>query len=97
MVRIEEIGNIYTVSHNGLRYTVTVSQDPESYEFYRTIGLDVFEKDEKEVIKEKLDKIGVSYRANTSLKKLKELYASNTESDSKHESDLNTEGEHDPE
>lgn len=83
MVRIEEIGKQYNVTHKGMRYTVTISQDPDSYKFYRVLGLDVFEveKAEPKVVKTRRKKKNVS----------------NTESNNEHESDLNTEGEYNPE
>ena len=40
MVREEEIGKTYTVTHNGLKFTTTISQDPAQYEFYCALGLD---------------------------------------------------------
>ena len=94
MVREEEIGNIYTITHNGIKFVATISQDPAQYEFYTMLGLDVFEKTEEQKIRELLDEHGVSYRANSSLKTLKKkLNDYLTKSDNEHESDTDTDGE----
>jgi transposase len=98
MVREEEIGKTYTVTHNGLRFTATISQDPSQYEFYNLLGLDVFEKTEEEEIKELLDEFGISYRSNAKLETLKKkLDDYLTESDNKSKSDTDTQGEYNAE
>lgn len=37
------VGSVHRVKHNGMRFTVTVTQDPEQYNFYSDLGLDIFE------------------------------------------------------
>lgn len=79
MIKEDEIGKEYTVTHNGIVFTTTISQDPNQYEFYRMIGLDVF--DLKKEITDKLDELGISYRSNSKLETLqKKLYDFTNES-----------------
>ena len=71
MIRLEEIGKVYTVKINGGDYTATIANDPSQFEYYRSLGLDVFIKSEKETLKEELDRLGVTYHHNSSVKTLK--------------------------
>lgn len=42
-VKASAIGSVHRVKHNGMKFTVTVTQDPEQYKFYTDLGLNVFE------------------------------------------------------
>lgn len=42
-VKQEKIGSVYRVKHNGMRLTVTISNDPSQFKFYSDLGLDIFE------------------------------------------------------
>lgn len=42
-IKQQSIGSVHRVKHNGMKFTVTVSQDPSQYKFYSDLGLDVFE------------------------------------------------------
>jgi hypothetical protein len=44
MIKPSELGKEYTVTYNMRKYTVTISNDPANFKFYKTIGLDVFEE-----------------------------------------------------
>lgn len=70
MVRQEEIGKIYTVNKNGLTFVATISQDPSLYKFYTDLGLDVFEKSKRDILKSLLDNYGIDYKENSSEKVL---------------------------
>lgn len=70
MVRLEEIGKIYTVNRNGLVFVATISQDPSQYKFYSDLGLDVFEKSKIDILKAALDNYGIEYKSNSSEKTL---------------------------
>ncbi len=71
MVREEEVGKTYTVTLNGIKFTTTISQNPEDYEFYSLLGLDVFVRTEKEELMGLLDELGIPYKKNSSVKTLK--------------------------
>lgn len=72
MIKQEEIGNIYTKIYNGMPFTVTISEDPKQYKFYRTLSLDVFEEDEKTILEKLLKEKGIRFRKNSSIKTLKQ-------------------------
>lgn len=42
-VKQEKIGSVYRVKHNGMKLTVTITDNPENFKFYSDLGLDVFE------------------------------------------------------
>lgn len=42
-IKADQIGAVYRVKHNGMKFTVTISNDPSQYQFYSDLGLDVFE------------------------------------------------------
>lgn len=42
-IKPQSIGSVHRVKHNGMKFTVTVTQDPSLYKFYTDLGLDVFE------------------------------------------------------
>ena len=81
MVREDEIDKTYTVTLNGTRFTATITQDPSQYEFYTALGLDVFEQDERTILKAKLDSLGISYRSNSGLSTLQSKLDDYTEGD----------------
>ena len=82
MIKKDKIGTTYMVTYRGHKFVETISDDPSKWDWYRTLGLDVFEKDEREIIKEKLDALGVRYRKNSSLETLKlKLDGHSSESD----------------
>lgn len=37
------VGSVYRIKHNGMRLTVTISDDPANFKYYSDLGLDVFE------------------------------------------------------
>ena len=49
MIKQSEIGKEYTVYYNMINHTVTISNDPANFEYYKTLGLDVFEAEKVEV------------------------------------------------
>lgn len=67
-----------------MTYTVTVSADPSKFDFYRTIGLPVFEKTDREKIIEELEAKGIKYKVNSKTSTLKKKLNADTESDNKH-------------
>jgi len=44
MIKPDKIGTTYTVRYNMLDHVVTISNDPANFEYYKTLGLDVFEE-----------------------------------------------------
>jgi hypothetical protein len=42
-IKPQSIGSVHRVKYNGMKFTVTVTQDPTQYKFYSDLGLDVFE------------------------------------------------------
>lgn len=49
MIKQSEIGKEYTVYYNMINHTVTISNDPANFKYYKTLGLDVFEAEKVEV------------------------------------------------
>ena len=43
MIKESELGNTYTVNYNMMVHTVTITEDPANFKYYKTLGLDVFE------------------------------------------------------
>lgn len=71
MVREEEIGKQYVVTKNGIKFYATITQDPNQYEFYSSLDLDVFVRSEREEIIDMLDYYGIDYRKNSKTETLK--------------------------
>ena len=42
-IKQQSLGSVHKVKHNGMKFTVTVTEDPTKYKFYTDLGLDVFE------------------------------------------------------
>lgn len=71
MIKDEEIGKVYNVKMNGLNFTAHITDDPSKYEFYKALGLDVFEADERTLVIYELERLGIRYRKNSSTETLK--------------------------
>ena len=93
MIKKKEIGNIYTVKVNGLDFVATISEDPSQYKFYQSLGLDVFESDERELIKAELSALGIKYRENSKLDTLQKKLDDYSEGNGEHESNSDGLGE----
>ena len=76
MVKKKFIGSTFMVTYNGQQFSGTITDDPTQWDYYKTIGLDIFTKTEREELEEKLDAMGVKYKKNWKLETLKEKYDS---------------------
>lgn len=39
----DKIGSVHRKKHNGMPFTVTITDNPSNFQFYTELGLDVFE------------------------------------------------------
>lgn len=72
MIKKDKIGSSYNVVYNGMPFSGTITGDPDKYEFYKMIGLDIFEEDERSLIIYELKKRNIRFRADSKLDTLKE-------------------------
>lgn len=94
MIKKELVGSRFSVYYNSMQHTGTISEDPSKWDYYRTLGLDVFEVTEREKIIEQLEAQGIKYHSNSRLETLKKkLDGNSNESNDEHGTDFHVDGE----
>ena len=89
MIKKEKIGSVYTVKYKGLDFVAHITDDPSQYDYYRSLGLDVFEEDERTLIIYELERLEIPFKKNSKTITLKnKLNDYFTESDNESESDI---------